>query len=69
MTERKAQPKDEQDAAAERAEAVADSQAEAEQRRADETIPGGKYRQQDGSFVNAAGEPIDEQGNVKKQDA
>lgn len=44
---------------AEQSKAIAESNAEAEKRQIDETIPGGRYLL-NGRFVNSEGEPIEE---------
>lgn len=63
---RKQTPVDAAELERQRAEDRAESAAEAEANRADETIPGGRYITSDGRTVNANGEEIDDKGNVKK---
>lgn len=64
---RKTQDADAAEMERQRAEDRAESAAEAEANRADETIPGGRYLAADGkTLVNANGEEIDNDGKVKK---
>lgn len=65
-TRKQATPADAAELERQRAEDRAESAAEAEANRADETIPGGRYITSDGRTVNANGEEITDDGKVKK---